>query len=191
VTPSGVRQGLTTALDTGFPKRCVKGLTTGTSSDSEGEGTSTMPGDVTVFRDTDDTRPGEHWEWGPGGDPEAMYRLAKEYDREVLEWLGFPVDQVTAGGEPLEYVREAQERAIRQWYNTCRMGDGVLLKRIVAMINRARDKRHPEGPFRTLYREEIERMLSRKRGIQEPEKKPEEKAKPKADEKPAETEKEA
>jgi hypothetical protein len=55
------------------------------------------------------------------------------------------------------------------------------------MINRALDKKHPEGPFRTLYREEIERMLAKRRGIQEPE----EKAKPKADEKPAETEKEA
>jgi hypothetical protein len=75
--------------------------------------------------------------------------------------LGFPVEFTATGGEPMAWEVAAQERAIRRWYDTCRMGDMVLLRRIAAVCNRQLGTAYPEKGYTVAYREEVDADLAR------------------------------
>jgi len=165
---------VTASLDAGFPLRCVRGLRTGTSADTTGEGVALNPGDLLVFEDADETRPGDHWEFGPGCDPGKMWQESRAFDGDLLTALGYPVDYTQTGGEPLAHEVEARRRAIRRWFGICRQGDAQLLERIAAVTNQALGTTHPETGYSSAYLDEVDAALAAAKPTPPPEPEPKE-----------------
>jgi hypothetical protein len=147
-------------IDAGFPTREVQGLTTGTDADDNAEGTNVNPGDVRVWRNTDETREGKYWQFSAAADPEAMFRTCQAMERDAVTQLGFPIELTATGGEPIAWEVEAQQRAISRWYNICRAGDSILFRRIAAVTNRQLGKSYPESGYSTMYDAEIVEALA-------------------------------
>ena len=150
---------VTASLDAGFPLRCVRGLTTGKSSDATGEGVAISAGDILVFEGTDEDPKGEHWEFGPGADPGQMWQEARAYEGDLLQALGYPVDYTQTGGEPLAHEVEARAKAIRRWYSICRQGDARLFERLAAIANQELGTDYPEAGYSTAYLDEVDEAL--------------------------------
>ncbi len=150
---------ITATLDAGYPLRAIRGLTTGKTADAEGQGVALNPGDLLVFADADETRPGDHWEWGPGIDPAKLWQEVRAGEADLLSALGYPVDYTRTGGEPLAHEVEARARAIRRWYGICRQGDAQLLERIAAITNQALGTDYPESGYASAYLDEVDEAL--------------------------------
>ena len=143
---------MSASLDGGFPERSVRGLETA-------EDVSLNPGDVRVYKDSDETRPGTFHEFGPGADPEMMWRNARAVEADILSSLGYPVDYTQTGGEPLAHEVEARTRAIRRWFGICRAGDVKLLEVLAAISGKALDEGIAESGYSAMYLAEVEEAL--------------------------------
>jgi len=151
---------MTVTIDCGFPDRNVVGLKTGTDSDDQmAEGTALNPGDIRVWHNADETRPGTHWEFGPGADAEAMWRNSRTFEADISAALGFPVDYTSTGGAPLDHEVKARQQALSRWFGICRHGDVPLIERIAAVAGKALNEDIPETGYSTIYLEEVTEAL--------------------------------
>lgn len=154
-------------LDTGFPGRNVARMRPSSSTTDSATGEESVdpgPGDVIVWRDTDDNRPGDHWEWTPGGDPEQMLKTIHAQERDVVSQLGIPLDLTSTGGEPLaEEIRRQQEASAR-WADLMRDGLFVTFRRFAALSNRLQlaQERIPETGYTFLLGHEVREAIARK-----------------------------
>jgi len=158
-------------MDAGFPTREVIGLETGTDS-TEGEpggtsGSAINPGDVRVWRFMNEDRRGEHWQFSAAVDPEMMLRTCDSQEKNAVSQIGFPVELTSTGGEPLAWEVEAQERAIRRWYNIARAGDAELLGKLAAVANRQTGSSYRESGYSVLYLTEVVDALASQAKVKE------------------------
>ena len=126
--------------DAGHPQRNVEGAeVTGTSSDSDtnAKGIYTGPTTVVIWQRTNPANPPIHWQDKPGADVEVTGRAVRLYELGLLSALGLPVDLESTGGDPTETERRAMERIIAQTFAECRGHDGLVIRRLAAIANRA------------------------------------------------------
>lgn len=148
-------------IDAGHPQRNVRNLMLAAAdSDSETGEVGVESGPETVIQWTDmfPDKAGEHWQDGPGFDPEANGRAVRSYEVAAMNGLGLPIDYERTGGEPTAQEQEAVNRAVADTYPECRRSDGLVLARCAAMLNRIALPNMPtfsEEPYRVAYREEI------------------------------------
>ena len=151
-------------LDAGFPQRNVRGLAlAGMDSDGDANEVGLATGAETVLTwvDVDPERPGDHWQDGPGFDPEGIARAIRTYETAALSALGMPVDHEATGGEPTATEREAMAEYIATTYPECRRHDSEVLRRCSALATRlGLAQGLPVGPFGTLYGDEVRQALS-------------------------------
>ena len=150
-------------MDYGFPVRNVRGLRCGTvTSTVTGQRHSDPgPGDIVEWIATGEDQI-EHWEWAPGGDPEAMTRALHADEADLLAQIGIPID-LQSGGEPLAEILRRQQRASQRYADQIRDGLFVFLRRSAALANRLGLARGlPETGFSFLLGSEVEEAITPK-----------------------------
>lgn len=148
--------------DAGHPQRHVEGLhLVGQDSDTDqgDAGVDASPTSTLVWTRDDAAIPGQHWQDGPGFDPEVFGRALWSYEQRLTSQLDIPVAFEQTGGEPTETERQAVEEAIQGTYTWCRIHDSVVLRRLAAMCNRRLKTTFPESGYGTLYRGEIQDLF--------------------------------
>jgi len=155
--------------DAGHPQRNVEGAeVSGTSSDAETntKGIYTGPSTVVIWQRTNPSQAPVHWQDKPGADVEVTGRAVRLYELGLLSALGVPVDFEGTGGDPTETERRAMERLIAQTFPDCRGHDGLVLRRLAAIANRASEATEgmeplnlPERAPGVLYLEEVAQAL--------------------------------
>ena len=151
--------------DAGFPQRNVRGLQLSGARASLADGErrlGTGPETILQWTDIDPERPGDHWQDGPGYDPEIIARAIRTYEAAAMSGLGLPVDLEGTGGEPTETERLAVEEAIQGTYPEARRHCGEVLRRCAALANRIPQvgaSGLSEAPYSCLFREEIHEAM--------------------------------
>lgn len=149
--------------DAGFPTTHAIGLThLGASADGsqEATGISAGPEIIQEWAHTNPDRPGQLLQHGPGFDPKVTGEAVRAYELGLLESTGLPVNYERTGGEPTATEAAALAEIIAATYPDCRMHDGLVLRRLAAISNRASELLGtpfdlPERSLSVLYREEI------------------------------------
>lgn len=160
--------------DAGHPRTHAIGLTTYGGSDSDSEtgatGIAAGPEHVISWQHSDRERPGSIVQLGPGFDPEVVGKALRTYEVTLLD-RGLPVSYEQTGGEPTESERRALGEVIAETYADCREHDGIVLKRMAAVHNRASSMTEgmqpanlPEAMLPVLYREEVDASLENPTG---------------------------
>ena len=148
------------------PGRNVRGLVLAgmaSSTTERGIGLADGPEVIKVWTDADPDRPGDHWQDSPAYDPLTLAQAIGLYESLALSMIDLPVDLSSTGGEPTAREAEALEERIVMTYDECRRFDGELLARAAALANRLAEVEGdgiPEGPYSTLYRGEIDEVLT-------------------------------
>lgn len=153
--------------DAGHPQRNVRGLAlagTDTEAGSGAAGFQTGPETVLQWVDVDPERPGNHWQDGPGFDPERIGKAIRDWELTAMSSLGLPVGYEATGGEPLEHERRALDALIGRTYPDARRLDSEILRRVAAMANRAETIELGvtlrEDPYGCLFRDEVRAALA-------------------------------
>lgn len=148
--------------DAGHPARHVEGLHLAGEDSDTGEGmagTDSGPTTVQVWSRDDPSIPGQHWQDGPGFDPEIFGRALWSYEQRLTSQLDIPVAFEQTGGEPTETERQAVEEAIQGTYTGCRILVSLALRRLAAMCNRRLKTTFAEAGYGSLYRREIDDLF--------------------------------
>jgi len=153
--------------DAGHPQRNVRGLTLAgmdTEADTGAAGFQTGPETVLQWVDIDPDRPGNHWQDGPGFDPERIGKAIRDWELTAMSSLGLPVGYEATGGEPLEHERRALDALIGRTYPDARRLDSEILRRTAAMANRAETidlgVALSEEPYGCLFSDEVRAALA-------------------------------
>lgn len=152
-------------LDAGHPQRHVEGLVpVGADSSAETGDTGIEAGPETIIQwmRAHPDQPGQHWQDGPGYDPEVTGRAIRAYEVAAMNSLGLPLDYERTGGEPTEQERLAMEQAIRATFPEVRRSDALVLSRAAMMLNRLALPGVPEfseTPPAILYRDEVHEAM--------------------------------
>jgi len=162
--------------DAGHPQRNVEGAeVSGLSSDADhnAQGIYTGPTTVVIWQRTNPSAAPVHWQDKPGADVEVTGRAVRMYELGLLSALGVPVDFEGTGGDPTETERRAMERLIAQTFADCRGHDGLVLRRLAAIANRASEATEgmdplnlPERAPGVLYLEEVGQALGVEEDLQ-------------------------
>lgn len=153
-------------IDAGHPQRHVEGLVpVGADSNADTGETGIEAGPETIIQwmRAHPDQPGQHWQDGPGYDPEVTGRAIRAYEVAAMNSLGLPLDYERTGGEPTEQERLAVEQAIRATFSEVRRSDALVLSRAAMMLNRLALDGMPEldeTPPAILYRDEITEALA-------------------------------
>jgi hypothetical protein len=158
--------------DAAFPSRHAIGLELDglASIAGDGEGQDSGPEIVHVWRHANPDKPGTLIQLGPGYDPEITGRALRTYEVGLLRASGLPVNLESTGGAPSQDEGEEIEEQIEATYPDCRGQDTLLLRRLAAVCNRAREAYSeadipgpiPESGYGVLYRAEVRQALATK-----------------------------
>ena len=149
--------------DAGWPQRNAIGLelegrdTRGATGQA---GVSVGPESVLQWRHIDPERPGALHQFGPGFDPLPLATAIRAYAEQLVSAMGLPVSMAATGGEPTETERRALEEAVAATYPDCRAHDGLVLRRVSAIINRETGSALPETAYPVLYGPEVAEELA-------------------------------
>jgi hypothetical protein len=112
-------------------------------------------------------KPGTLQQFGPGYDPRSVYEVLRAYGHALVDTSGLSVNPERTGGEPTATEAAALAEAIAATYGECRAHDGLVLRRLAATCNRARELMKldgqpvfPEAALAVMYREEIAAALA-------------------------------
>lgn len=144
--------------DAGWPQRNAIGLELeglDTSSETMQAGVSVGPESVLRWRHIDPERPGMLHQFGPGFDPLPLHTAIRAYAEQLVSAMGLPVSAGQTGGEPTETERRALEEAVAATFPDCRAHDGLVLRRVSAVINRETGSTLPETAYPVLYGAEV------------------------------------
>lgn len=145
--------------DAGWPQRNAIGLELDgldTRSETMQAGISVGPESVLRWRHIDPERPGMLHQFGPGFDPLPLHTAIRQYAEQLVSAMGLPVSMAATGGEPSETERRALAEAVAATYPDCRAHDGLVLRRVSALINRETGSTLPEQAYPVLYGSEVE-----------------------------------
>jgi hypothetical protein len=145
--------------DAGWPQRNAIGLELDgldTRSETMQAGISVGPESVLRWRHIDPERPGMLHQFGPGFDPLPLHTAIRQYAEQLVSAMGLPVSMAATGGEPSETERRALAEAVAATYPDCRAHDGLVLRRVSALINRETGSTLPEQAYPVLYGLEVE-----------------------------------
>ena len=123
-------------------------------------GVSVGPESVLQWRHIDPERPGALHQFGPGFDPLPLATAIRAYAEQLVSAMGLPVSMAATGGEPTETERRALEEAVAATYPDCRAHDGLVLRRVSAIINRETGSALPETAYPVLYGPEVAEELA-------------------------------
>ncbi len=144
--------------DAGWPQRSAIGLELeglDTSDLTRQAGVSVGPESVLRWRHIDPERPGSLHQFGPGFDPLPLHTAIRSYAEQLVSAMGLPVSAAQTGGEPTETERRALAEAVAATYPDCRAHDGLVLRRVSALINRVTGSTLPETAYPVLYGPEV------------------------------------
>lgn len=144
--------------DAGWPQRNAIGLELegmDTHSETMQAGISVGPESVLRWRHIDPERPGMLHQFGPGFDPLPLHTAIRSYAEQLVSAMGLPVSAAQTGGEPTETERRALAEAVAATYPDCRAHDGLVLRRVSAVINRETGSTLAETAYPVLYGPEV------------------------------------
>jgi len=128
--------------DSCFKGRNVRGLTTlqdaTENPDGSGhgqEGLAVGPESVVIWFDTNDEKPGEHWQWDSPFDAKQYAEALCLYESNFISQLAVSLDLTSTGGEPLTKALEANTAAAMAHYDAQREGDVMAIRVSAAILN--------------------------------------------------------
>ena len=143
--------------DVSWPDRNIRGMELSSAKSDDHDKPRAVPNDPAVVKEWEDInpdKPGTHWQWEPGADPELLGKAINTYGQMVKD-QSVPVDFTSVGGDPLAYAAEQTKSLVEQLYPICREYDAQVLEQLAATLNRMHGKSFPESGYGILYRTEI------------------------------------